>query len=217
MNHCTLPSQSPFEEPPAEQKFVHRDLAARNCMLDESFTVKVADFGLARDILDKEYYSVRQHRHARLPVKWMALESLQTYRFTTKSDVWSFGVLLWELLTRGAPPYPHIDPFDLTHFLAQGRRLPQPEYCPNSLYQVMQQCWEADPAARPTFGVLVGEVEQIVSALLGDHYVQLPATYMNLGPSTSHEMNVHPEQQQSSPMPGSAHRPRPLSEPPRPT
>lgn len=81
----------------------------------------------------------------------------------------------------------------------------------------MQQCWEADPAARPTFGVLVGEVEQIVSALLGDHYVQLPATYMNLGPSTSHEMNVHPEHQQSSPMPGSAHWPRPLSEPPRPT
>ncbi|XP_054202582.1 macrophage-stimulating protein receptor isoform X22 [Homo sapiens] len=201
----------------AEQKFVHRDLAARNCMLDESFTVKVADFGLARDILDREYYSVQQHRHARLPVKWMALESLQTYRFTTKSDVWSFGVLLWELLTRGAPPYRHIDPFDLTHFLAQGRRLPQPEYCPDSLYQVMQQCWEADPAVRPTFGVLVGEVEQIVSALLGDHYVQLPATYMNLGPSTSHEMNVRPEQPQFSPMPGNVRRPRPLSEPPRPT
>ncbi|PNJ32245.1 MST1R isoform 3 [Pongo abelii] len=87
----------------------------------------------------------------------------------------------------------------------------------NCMYQVMQQCWEADPAVRPTFGVLVGEVEQIVSALLGDHYVQLPATYMNLGPSTSHEMNVHPEQPQSSPMPGSARRPRPLSEPPRPT
>uniref|UniRef100_A0A2K5DAE8 Macrophage-stimulating protein receptor n=1 Tax=Aotus nancymaae TaxID=37293 RepID=A0A2K5DAE8_AOTNA len=201
----------------AEQKFVHRDLAARNCMLDESFTVKVADFGLARDILDKEYYSVRQHRHARLPVKWMALESLQSYRFTTKSDVWSFGVLLWELLTRGAPPYSHIDPFDLPNFLAQGRRLPQPEYCPDSLYQVMQQCWEADPAVRPTFGALVGEVEQIVSALLGDHYVHLPATYVNLGLSTSHEMNVRPEQLQSSPMRGSAHRPRPFSEPPRPT
>ncbi|KAK2091157.1 Macrophage-stimulating protein receptor [Saguinus oedipus] len=201
----------------AEQKFVHRDLAARNCMLDESFTVKVADFGLARDILDKEYYSVRQHRHARLPVKWMALESLQSYRFTTKSDVWSFGVLLWELLTRGAPPYSHIDPFDLPHFLAQGRRLPQPEYCPDSLYQVMQRCWEADPAVRPTFGALVGEVEQIVSALLGDHYVHLPATYMNLGPSTSHEMNVRPEQLQSSPTKGSAYRPRPLSEPPLPT
>uniref|UniRef100_A0A2I3T3X5 Macrophage stimulating 1 receptor n=1 Tax=Pan troglodytes TaxID=9598 RepID=A0A2I3T3X5_PANTR len=87
----------------------------------------------------------------------------------------------------------------------------------NCMYQVMQQCWEADPAVRPTFGVLVGEVEQIVSALLGDHYVQLPATYMNLGPSTSHEMNVRPEQPQFSPMPGNVRRPRPLSEPPQPT
>ncbi|XP_012515336.1 PREDICTED: macrophage-stimulating protein receptor isoform X2 [Propithecus coquereli] len=201
----------------AEQKFVHRDLAARNCMLDESFTVKVADFGLARDILDKEYYSVQQHHHARLPVKWMALESLQTYRFTTKSDVWSFGVLLWELLTRGAPPYPHIDPFDLTDFLIQGRRLPQPEYCPNSLYQVMQRCWEVDPAARPTFGVLVGDVERIVSALLGDHYVKLPATYVNLGPGTSDEVNMFPEQTPSPPVHRSTWRSRPLSEPPRPT
>ncbi|XP_047419963.1 macrophage-stimulating protein receptor isoform X2 [Sciurus carolinensis] len=198
----------------SEQKFVHRDLAARNCMLDESFTVKVADFGLARDILDKEYYSVRQQRHARLPVKWMALESLQTYRFTTKSDVWSFGVLLWELLTRGAPPYPHIDPFDLTHYLAQGRRLPQPEYCPNSLYQVMQRCWEVDPAVRPTFGTLVMEVEQIVSSLLGDHYVQLSAAYVNLSPSALDEMNVLPEQLQSPLVHRSMLRPRPLSEPP---
>ncbi|XP_042521956.1 macrophage-stimulating protein receptor [Dipodomys spectabilis] len=201
----------------ADQKFVHRDLAARNCMLDESFVVKVADFGLARDILDKEYYSVRQQRHVRLPVKWMALESLQTYRFTTKSDVWSFGVLLWELLTRGAPPYPHIDPFDLIHFLAKGRRLPQPEYCPNFLYQVMQQCWEADPAARPTFRALVVEMEQVVASLLGDHYVQLSAAYVNLGPSTLDEMNVVSKQPQSSPIHRSTSRPRPLSEPPLPT
>ncbi|KAM6161023.1 macrophage-stimulating protein receptor [Erethizon dorsatum] len=201
----------------AEQKFVHRDLAARNCMLDESFIVKVADFGLARDILDKEYYSVRQQRHACLPVKWMALESLQTYRFTTKSDVWSFGVLLWELLTRGAPPYPHIDPFDLIYFLAQGRRLPQPEYCPNSLYQVMERCWEADPAARPTFRALVVEVEQVVASLLGDHYVQLSAAYVNLGPGTLDEANVLPEHPRSSPGHRSMSRPRPLSEPPLPT
>ncbi|VFV17347.1 macrophage-stimulating protein [Lynx pardinus] len=201
----------------AEQKFVHRDLAARNCMLDESFTVKVADFGLARGILDKEYYSVRQHRHARLPVKWMALESLQTYRFTTKSDVWSFGVLLWELLTRGAPPYPHIDPFDLTHFLAQGRRLPQPEYCPDSLYAVMQRCWAADPAERPTFSALVEEVEHVAARLLGDHYVQLPAAYVNLGPGASDEANMHPEQSQTPPVHRIAHRPWPSSEPPQPT
>nr|XP_031326211.1 macrophage-stimulating protein receptor isoform X1 [Camelus dromedarius] len=201
----------------AEQKFVHRDLAARNCMLDESFTVKVADFGLARDVLDKEYYSVQQHRHARLPVKWMALESLQTYRFTTKSDVWSFGVLLWELLTRGAPPYSHIDPFDLAHFLAQGRRLPQPEYCPDSLYAVMQHCWAADPAARPTFGVLAGEVERMVATLRGDHYVQLPVAYVNVGPGTSDKANLSSEQSPSPPVHRSTGRPRPLSEPPRPT
>ncbi|KAF0875081.1 RON protein, partial [Crocuta crocuta] len=199
----------------AEQKFVHRDLAARNCMLDGSFTVKVADFGLARGVLDKEYYSVRQHRHARLPVKWMALESLQTYRFTTKSDVWSFGVLLWELLTRGAPPYPHIDPFDLTHYLAQGRRLPQPEYCPDSLYAVMQHCWVADPAGRPTFSVLVDEVEHVAARLLGDHYVQLPAAYVNLGPGALDEATMPPEQSQTPPV----HRitRRPFSEPPQPT
>ncbi|XP_014647774.1 PREDICTED: macrophage-stimulating protein receptor isoform X2 [Ceratotherium simum simum] len=200
----------------AEQKFVHRDLAARNCMLDESFTVKVADFGLARYVLDKEYYSVRQHRRARLPVKWMALESLQTYKFTTKSDVWSFGVLLWELLTRGAPPYPHIDPFDLTHFLAQGRRLPQPEYCPNSLYAVMQHCWAADPEARPTFGMLAGEVERVVAALRGDHYVQLPVAYVNLGPGALNEANMPLEQSPSPPVHRSMGQPRPLSEPPRP-
>lgn len=202
----------------AEQKFVHRDLAARNCMLDESFTVKVADFGLARGVLDKEYYSVRQHRHARLPVKWMALESLQTYRFTTKSDVWSFGVLLWELLTRGAPPYPHIDPFDLSHFLAQGRRLPQPEYCPDSLYHVMLRCWEADPAARPTFRALVLEVKQVVASLLGDHYVQLTAAYVNVGPRAVDDGSVPPEQVQPSPQHcRSTSKPRPLSEPPLPT
>ncbi|XP_036905579.1 macrophage-stimulating protein receptor isoform X2 [Sturnira hondurensis] len=201
----------------AEQKFVHRDLAARNCMLDESFTVKVADFGLARGVLDKEYYSVQQHRHARLPVKWMALESLQTYRFTSKSDVWSFGVLLWELLTRGAPPYPHVDPFDLPHFLAQGRRLPQPEYCPNSLYSVMLCCWAADPAMRPAFGTLAREVEQVAAALCGDHYVQLAVAYVNLGLDAPKDAIVPPEQSLSPPVHRSPRQPRPLSEPPRPT
>ncbi|NXT59670.1 RON protein, partial [Pluvianellus socialis] len=109
----------------AQKKFVHRDLAARNCMLDETLTVKVADFGLARDVFGKEYYSIQQHRHAKLPVKWMALESLQTQKFTTKSDVWSFGVLMWELLTRGASPYPEVDPYDMACYLLRGRRLPQ--------------------------------------------------------------------------------------------
>ncbi|XP_036595395.1 macrophage-stimulating protein receptor isoform X2 [Trichosurus vulpecula] len=216
----------------AEKKFVHRDLAARNCMLDETFTVKVADFGLARDILDKEYYSIRRHRHARLPVKWMALESLQTYKFTTKSDVWSFGVLLWELLTRGASPYPNIDPFDIAHFLAQGRRLPQPEYCPNALYKVMLQCWNSVSTERPTFGVLVREVECVSASLRGEHYVNLHSGYVNLecGPvlppcpssedelDQSEEEEEEPEDSEKKAEAKEAHKrsggPRPLSAPP---
>ncbi|KAG8523970.1 Macrophage-stimulating protein receptor [Galemys pyrenaicus] len=163
----------------AEQKFVHRDLAARNCMLDESFTVKVADFGLARYILDKEYYSVQQHHHTRLPVKWMALESLQTYKFTTKSDV-------------VRPPVSA------------------------STYTVMQRCWAADPGARPTFTALARELDGVVSILRGDHYVQLPVTYVNMVPGASNEANVTQEQS-PSPVSKSTERPRPLSEPPLPT
>uniref|UniRef100_A0A8C5EAX7 Macrophage-stimulating protein receptor-like n=1 Tax=Gouania willdenowi TaxID=441366 RepID=A0A8C5EAX7_GOUWI len=164
----------------AQKKFVHRDLAARNCMLDETFTVKVADFGMARDVFEKEYYSIQDHKSAKLPVKWMAIESLQTQKFTTKSDVWSYGILMWELLTRGASPYPDVDPYDITHYLLKGRRLPQPQFCPDTLYIIMLACWDPEPECRPTFHSLVTEVEQILSCLEGEHYIHLKVTYVNL-------------------------------------
>uniref|UniRef100_A0A8C5HJY3 receptor protein-tyrosine kinase n=1 Tax=Gouania willdenowi TaxID=441366 RepID=A0A8C5HJY3_GOUWI len=164
----------------ASKKFVHRDLAARNCMLDESYTVKVADFGLARDIYDKEYYSVHNKSGVKLPVKWMALESLQTHKFTTKSDVWSFGVLLWELMTRGAPPYSDVNSFDITVFLLQGRRLLQPEFCPDALYTVMIECWHPKPERRPSFSELVSRIKSIFTSFSGEHYVLLNTTYVNI-------------------------------------
>uniref|UniRef100_A0A8C1FPQ5 Hepatocyte growth factor receptor n=1 Tax=Cyprinus carpio carpio TaxID=630221 RepID=A0A8C1FPQ5_CYPCA len=166
------------------KKFVHRDLAARNCMLDESYTVKVADFGLARDVYDKEYYSVHNKHGVKLPVKWMALESLQTHKFTTKSDVWSFGVLLWELMTRGAPPYSDVNSFDITVFLLQGRRLLQPEFCPDALYNVMIECWHPKPERRPTFSELVSRISTIFSSFSGEHYILLNTTYVNIDKMT---------------------------------
>lgn len=168
----------------ASKKFVHRDLAARNCMLDESYTVKVADFGLARDVYDKEYYSVHNKHGVKLPVKWMALESLQTHKFTTKSDVWSFGVLLWELMTRGAPPYSDVNSFDITVFLLQGRRLLQPEFCPDALYNVMIECWHPKPERRPTFSELVSRISAIFSSFSGEHYILLNTTYVNIDKMT---------------------------------
>uniref|UniRef100_A0A673LIZ9 receptor protein-tyrosine kinase n=1 Tax=Sinocyclocheilus rhinocerous TaxID=307959 RepID=A0A673LIZ9_9TELE len=168
----------------ASKKFVHRDLAARNCMLDESYTVKVADFGLARDVYDKEYYSVHNKHGVKLPVKWMALESLQTHKFTTKSDVWSFGVLLWELMTRGAPPYSDVNSFDITIFLLQGRRLLQPEFCPDALYNVMIECWHPKPERRPTFSELVSRIAAIFSSFSGEHYILLNTTYVNIDKMT---------------------------------
>ncbi|KAL1436600.1 hypothetical protein MTO96_049503 [Rhipicephalus appendiculatus] len=128
----------------AETKFVHRDLAARNCMLSEDFIVRVADFGLSRDVYEKDYYS-GDNKKTKLPVKWMAPESLEKGIYNHKTDVWSYGVLLWELITRGVTPYPEVDNWDIVDFLKQGRRMKQPSFCPDELYAIMLKCWQDDP------------------------------------------------------------------------
>ncbi|KAK3103925.1 hypothetical protein FSP39_022961 [Pinctada imbricata] len=144
----------------ASIKFIHRDLAARNCMMDSDFTVKVADFGLSRDIYSKEYYKCDNKK--KLPVKWMAPESIEKGTYTVKSDVWSFGVVLWELMTRGASPYGEVDNWDMTRYIRDGRRLPRPEFCPLPLYKLMLQCWEYQVTERPTFTQLIEEIENLV-------------------------------------------------------
>jgi serine/threonine protein kinase len=133
-------------------------------MVDAGRVVKVADFGLSRELFKGDYYRLEGGRTP-LPIRWMAPESLESSVFTTMSDVWSLGVLLWELMTRGAVPYPEVDNWDIAAYITErGRRLPQPAYCPTSVYGIMQATWAQDPLRRPTFVHLVARLESIVRA-----------------------------------------------------
>ncbi|XP_042147609.1 hepatocyte growth factor receptor-like isoform X1 [Ixodes scapularis] len=165
----------------SDTKFVHRDLAARNCMLSEDFIVRVADFGLSRDVYEKDYYS-GDNKKTKLPVKWMAPESLEKGIYNHKTDVWAYGVLLWELMTRGVTPYPEVDNWDIINFLQQGRRMQQPTFCPTMLYEIMLQCWDHDPKKRPSFARLVTDVSNVIRTMEKESRnkrVSLNVTYVN--------------------------------------
>ncbi|XP_071536347.1 proto-oncogene tyrosine-protein kinase receptor Ret isoform X2 [Panulirus ornatus] len=143
-------------------KLVHRDLAARNVLLAEGKVCKISDFGLTRDVYEADLYLKRSK--GRVPVKWMALESLVDHMYTSKSDVWSFGVLLWELVTLGTPPYPGVSPERLFSLLRAGYRMEKPENCSQELYDVMLQCWAEDPKKRPCFQELTDIFENMIQA-----------------------------------------------------
>ncbi|KAG5865844.1 Tyrosine-protein kinase Abl, partial [Gonioctena quinquepunctata] len=128
--------------------FIHRDLAARNCLVGENHLVKVADFGLARLMRDDTYTA---HAGAKFPIKWTAPEGLAYNKFSTKSDVWAFGVLLWEIATYGMSPYPGVDLTDVYHMLEKGYRMECPPGCPPKIYDLMRQCWQWHANERPTF------------------------------------------------------------------
>lgn len=157
----------------SNRKFVHRDLAARNCMINKEYVVKIADFGLSRDIYLDETYIQQQQGKQLLPVKWMAIESLRDGKFSTKSDVWSFAILLWELLTRGCTPYPDVDNFDIKEYLSEGRRISQPAYCPSSVYEMMLQCMDENPARRPSFDDIMNTLASILRCSTDESYIHL--------------------------------------------
>ena len=130
------------------RNFIHRDLAARNCLVGENHLVKVADFGLARLMGDDTYTA---HAGAKFPIKWTAPEGLAYNKFSTKSDVWAFGILLWEIATYGMSPYPGVELTDVYHMLESGYRMECPPGCPPRVYELMRQCWFWEPQERPTF------------------------------------------------------------------
>ncbi|MED6256852.1 Insulin-like growth factor 1 receptor, partial [Ataeniobius toweri] len=138
-------------------KFVHRDLAARNCMVAEDFTVKIGDFGMTRDIYETDYY--RKGGKGLLPVRWMSPESLKDGVFTTNSDVWSFGVVLWEIATLAEQPYQGLSNEQVLRFVMEGGLLEKPQNCPDMLFNLMRMCWQYNPKMRPSFVEIISSIK----------------------------------------------------------
>ncbi|KAL1023373.1 hypothetical protein UPYG_G00039980 [Umbra pygmaea] len=147
----------------ARREVIHKDLAARNCVIDDSMQVKICDNALSRDLFPMDYHCLGDNENR--PVRWMALESLLNNDFCSASDVWAFGVTLWELMTLGQTPYVDIDPFEMAAYLKDGYRIAQPINCPDELFAVMACCWALDLEERPKFQQLVQCLTEFHAAL----------------------------------------------------
>ncbi|XP_027695287.1 muscle, skeletal receptor tyrosine-protein kinase isoform X3 [Vombatus ursinus] len=133
----------------SERKFVHRDLATRNCLVGNNMVVKIADFGLSRNIYSADYYKANENDA--IPIRWMPPESIFYNRYTTESDVWAYGVVLWEIFSYGLQPYYGMAHEEVIFYVRDGNILSCPENCPLELYNLMRLCWSKLPADRPSF------------------------------------------------------------------
>ncbi|BFZ04733.1 hypothetical protein BsWGS_07772 [Bradybaena similaris] len=152
----------------SSNKTIHRDLAARNVLVTEDNVLKIADFGLARN---GDYY--RKTSRGQIPVKWMPPEALMDLKYTEKSDVWSFGVVMWEIFSLGGMPYPTVPYEDLYHRLIEGYRLEKPPLSPDSLYDTMRRCWHNFPKDRPDFKTLVLILERHLVRVSNGGYLEV--------------------------------------------
>lgn len=135
------------------QLLLHKDVATRNCVIDDGLHVRLGDCALSRDLFPGDYHCLGDNENR--PIKWLGLESLSNKVFTPASDVWSWGVLLWEVMTLGQQPYVEIDPFEMAAVLRQGVRLAQPINCPDELFKAMTFCWTTASRERPTVDELI--------------------------------------------------------------
>uniref|UniRef100_A0A3B4WNJ3 Tyrosine-protein kinase n=1 Tax=Seriola lalandi dorsalis TaxID=1841481 RepID=A0A3B4WNJ3_SERLL len=138
--------------------FIHRDLAARNCLVSKNNEVKVSDFGMTRFVLDDQYTS---SQCSKFPVKWSAPEVIKFCKFSSKSDVWSFGVLMWEVYNEGRLPYENRSNTEVVESLNAGLRLLKPRLAPDAVYLLMEWCWKEKPDDRPSFALLLHELASI--------------------------------------------------------
>jgi len=153
----------------AAKKVIHRDLAARNILVDHMNICKVSDFGFSRDVMANNIYERKSE--GRLPIRWMAPEALYDNIYTTKTDVWSYGVLMWEIVTLGSTPYPGMSGSEVMKKVREGQRLDKPEHCDREIYNMMFYCWDKDPSERPTFKDLVQNLESLLTQ--GTDYIDL--------------------------------------------
>ena len=156
----------------ANRKIVHGDLAARNVLLAHNNLIKICDFGLARNMQQNQIY--QKTSDGPLPIKWMAVESLTHRIFSSQSDVWSYGIVLWELFSLARTPYPGVQPDEsFTRKLESGHRMSKPPFSTDDLYKVMKDCWSAEPGLRPTFLELADKMGEELKDGEKDHYLEL--------------------------------------------
>ncbi|KAJ6652406.1 hypothetical protein lerEdw1_011524 [Lerista edwardsae] len=146
----------------ASLHFVHRDLATRNCLVGHELVVKIGDFGMSRDIYSTDYYRVGGR--TMLPIRWMPPESILYRKFTTESDIWSFGVVLWEIFTYGKQPWYQLSNAEAIECITQGRELERPRTCPAEIYDVMQSCWQREPQQRQSMRDVHSRLQALAKA-----------------------------------------------------
>lgn len=177
----------------ASKGIIHRDLASRNILVSKDKICKVADFGFARRVSDDCAYERTTANP--VPVKWMAPEALVENKFTSKSDVFSLGILMWEIVTLGATPYEYLTSSEVYKKVTQGGRLQRPIHCKEEFYCIMERCWSHDPAQRPTFKELASQLEKIL--LSENDYIELDqypehAYYNILNIAEKEVVNIEP-------------------------
>ncbi|XP_038071929.1 tyrosine-protein kinase Src42A-like [Patiria miniata] len=152
-------------------RYYHGDLAARNVLVGEGLVVKISDFGMADDIYQRGYKRLGQEK--KRPLKWVSLETNTKGTCSIKSDVWSFGIVLYEIYTLGGVPYPCMDGFEVVRKLEDGYRMEQPGGCPDEMYIVMLECWHENPDLRPTFTALFNKLDRMLSEMSSEYFTEL--------------------------------------------
>nr|KAG5704612.1 hypothetical protein BaRGS_031876 [Batillaria attramentaria] len=168
-------------------KVVHGNLAARNCIVTEDQRLRLTDYGVTSALFPQPYYTAEDSPAKEL-VKWMAPETIEHFQFSTKSDVWAFGIVLWELLTRGITPYPDVDNASLLAYLKEGKRMKKPRQSPEPVYEIMVACWTESPDQRPDFTYLNDQLKSFVATENGtdDATSQLLKDSVEVGGSTEY-------------------------------